>query len=264
MAEKGGMFKDVMQAVEKLKALCAKPGTGYVDGIPLVDTEVFNEGWMLRLVVSALAEAPFLKKDGYRSSKIKEAIATIRRLSKKGWCSEGQLSPAHKNEGPTCADGLVGDIAISPTRSGKRKKWGFDGASGELCALEAKLGSMLAKGTTHSSKYNQVARYLSCLAKIELSKGCDLASCLYVIGPRIEKLEKQTDEYLEQDNVDYLVLGAMGGKLDNPINYNSPYSKWIDNETYGYVDLKIYDGYLELECLSDKDDVLFSKRIETK
>lgn len=71
-------------------------------------------------------------------------------------------------------------------------------------------------------------------------------------------------EYLEKDDVNYLVLGAMGGHLDNPIDYNSPYSKWLNNDTHGYIDMKIYDDYLIFDCVSDNGDIIYSKKLETK
>ena len=70
-------------------------------------------------------------------------------------------------------------------------------------------------------------------------------------------------EYLEKDGVNYMVLGAMGGKLDSPITYNSPYSKWIDNTVFGYVDLVFTDNTIELSCLSKDNEVLFAKSIKT-
>lgn len=71
-------------------------------------------------------------------------------------------------------------------------------------------------------------------------------------------------EYLEKDGVNYMVLGAMGGKLDDPLTYNSPYSKWVDNKVFGYVDLEFTDSTIELTCLSQDDKVLFTKSINTK
>lgn len=71
-------------------------------------------------------------------------------------------------------------------------------------------------------------------------------------------------EYLEKDGVNYMVLGAMGGKLDDPLTYNSPYSKWVDNKVFGYVDLLFTDSTIELTCFTQDDEVLFTKSIKTK
>ena len=70
-------------------------------------------------------------------------------------------------------------------------------------------------------------------------------------------------EYLEKDNVPYLVLGTMGGALDETLTYKSPYSKWVNNSQFGYVDMKIYDSYLEFDCINQYGEKLFTKKIET-
>ena len=70
-------------------------------------------------------------------------------------------------------------------------------------------------------------------------------------------------EYLEKDNVPYLVLGTMGGALDETLTYKSTYSKWVNNSQFGYVDMKIYDSYLEFDCINQYGEKLFTKKIET-
>lgn len=70
-------------------------------------------------------------------------------------------------------------------------------------------------------------------------------------------------EYLEKSDVSYLVLGAMGGALDKNLIYHSPYSKWLNNDDFGYVDMKIYDSYLEFDCITAEGKTIFTKFIET-
>lgn len=71
-------------------------------------------------------------------------------------------------------------------------------------------------------------------------------------------------EYLEKDNINYLVLGAMGGALDSNLVYFSPYSKWLNNTDHGYVDMRIYKDYLEFDCITSDGEKIFTKKIETK
>jgi len=70
-------------------------------------------------------------------------------------------------------------------------------------------------------------------------------------------------QYLEKDNIPYLILGAMGGALDENLIYESPYSKWINNKEFGYVDMRFYDSYLEFDCINQNGEILFSKKINT-
>ena len=71
-------------------------------------------------------------------------------------------------------------------------------------------------------------------------------------------------EFLEKDSVDYMIIGGMGGKLDKNLEYSSPYSKWLDNNNFGWLDMKVYPAYLELTVYKDDGTVLTTKRVATK
>ena len=71
-------------------------------------------------------------------------------------------------------------------------------------------------------------------------------------------------EYLEKDDVSYMVLGTMGGALDENLIYTSPYSKYLCNSEFGYVDMKIFDSYLTVDFISQNGHILFTKKINTK
>ena len=70
-------------------------------------------------------------------------------------------------------------------------------------------------------------------------------------------------EFLEKDNVDYMILGAMGGKLDKDLIYQSPYSTWLNNDDFGWVDMKIYKNNLELTVYKYDGSILNTKKITT-
>ena len=71
-------------------------------------------------------------------------------------------------------------------------------------------------------------------------------------------------EFLEKDSVDYMIIGGMGGKLDKNLEYSSPYSKWLDNDNFGWLDMKVFQGYLELTVYKYDGTVLTTKRVATK
>jgi len=177
MAEKGGMFKDVMLVVKQLAKLCNIQSKTFEFGKPLKNTEVYNEGWLLRLAVAKLldmkGEALVKLSDG----KAFEAAATIGRCAARGWCSEGVLSPTFNGEGTTKADGIVGDIALRPD-----KKWGFTCTAGEFIFLEAKINSSLSSGVDHLSMLNQAARYVAIAARV-MCENKNAAGRLIVLAP---------------------------------------------------------------------------------
>ncbi len=71
-------------------------------------------------------------------------------------------------------------------------------------------------------------------------------------------------EFLEKDSVDYMIIGGMGGKLDKNLEYSSPYSKWLDNDNFGWLDMKVFADYLELTVYKYDGSVLTTKRVATK
>ncbi len=71
-------------------------------------------------------------------------------------------------------------------------------------------------------------------------------------------------ESLNKDGVDYMILGSMGGKLDENIIYNSPYSQWINNTDYGWLEMKVYKSFIRLTVFSENGQSLYTKNISTK
>ena len=71
-------------------------------------------------------------------------------------------------------------------------------------------------------------------------------------------------EFLEKDSVDYMIIGGMGGKLDKNLEYSSPYSKWLDNDNFGWRDMKVFADYLELTVYKYDGSILTTKRVATK
>jgi len=125
-------------------------------------TEIFNEGWMTRLLV-------------YQS--IKEKICIDGLIDFKGiknWSSEGLISSpfikVKKNrEGYTHADMCLGDFTIDYRGRGEISV--SDNAS-IFGIIEAKMGSNLSQGTTHAPEYNQTSRNLACIAENAKSEDC--------------------------------------------------------------------------------------------
>jgi len=53
-------------------------------------------------------------------------------------------------------------------------------------------------------------------------------------------------ELLKHENTHYAIIGTMGGILDSVSDYTSPQSIWMNNQTYGWLDLQVYQNRLEL------------------
>ena len=171
------LFPRVREIVCKYRQLCNFESGGFSHGRPFVNTEVWNEGWMLRLIVAKLHDLKRVVGN--------EVAKDICAASKVGWCSEGRLFPLFKGERSTRADGIVGNIILR-----NEKKWGFELDRNcprpRIVALEAKMNSALSKGVKAADDFDQSARYLACLSGL-VSQMSNANAALYVIVPDCKK-----------------------------------------------------------------------------
>jgi hypothetical protein len=120
----------------------------------LSPTILYNEGWMIRILVAASIESG-IKLPGVDFSCINY------------WYSEGLLSSPFLRsnnklaEGYTHADMAIGNFEVGHDGKGDLKVIGKTGIFG---VIEAKMGSPLARGTKNAPDYNQASRNLACIA----------------------------------------------------------------------------------------------------
>jgi hypothetical protein len=69
-------------------------------------------------------------------------------------------------------------------------------------------------------------------------------------------------ELCQKAGVDYATVGTMGGKLDENLVYESPYSTWKDNAHFGWLDVTIEKGSISLEFIDEDGNVLKSHSIK--
>src|SRR6266545_3124779 len=124
----------------------------------LPPTVLFNEGWMLRLVLDWCSKNP-------------EALPALRFLPESRWYSEALLASQFFSEargdglgeGYTHADAVIGHFRM---RQGGRGDIEITETGTQLVVVEAKMGSLLSPGTTNVRNYNQAARNIACIAKL--------------------------------------------------------------------------------------------------
>lgn len=143
-------------------------------------TEVFNEGWMLRLVLDAIethriADHPLAFELGAK------------------WYSEARLGSPFRprrrgdplGEGFTNADGVVGHFDFQPTT---RAGLSLQPDATQFIVVEAKMFSNLSSGTRNAPMFNQAARNVACVAKIIEATGRPVTSFtslgFFVLAPR--------------------------------------------------------------------------------
>lgn len=154
---------DPMERVAQLLLRCGQP-----DAAVLPPTALFNEGWMLRLVLdwashhpSAISELIFTKGSRWFS----EALLPSRFRPRR------RADPA--GEGFTHADGVIGHFRLRP---GGRGDIELLPDARQFVVVEAKMASGLSAGTTRAPNFNQAARNVACIAHLVSSAGIDFAT----------------------------------------------------------------------------------------
>ncbi len=183
----------------------------------LPPTELYNEGWMLRLCLDWF-------------SRQQSETGTLAFLEGAEWYSEALLPsaflPRHRGdylaESWTHADGVIGHFDI-----GKESVGGLTlkPDARQLVVTEAKMFSKLSSGVKNASFYNQAARNVACIAEVLSRAEVDAEDMerigFFVIAPktRIDEgvfadfvgkrgirsvVERRVAEYQEQSKADWL------------------------------------------------------------
>ena len=121
-------------------------------------TLVYNEGWMLRLILDWFS----------RAGTVEHPLAF---QPEARWFSEALLPTPFRArrrgdaraEARTHADGLVGHFALA---SGAKADARLLPAANQLLVLEAKIFSPLSGGTRNAPSFNQAARSVACMAEM--------------------------------------------------------------------------------------------------
>ena len=164
----------------------------------LPPTEVYNEGWMLRLILDWFSKQP----------------ASDHQLSfEKGarWYSEillpSQFLPRYQKdpqaEAYTHADGVIGHFSVG--RSGKGDIDLHTDAK-QFVVVAAKIFSRLSKGIKNFENYDQAARTTACIAETLFLRQGQISDILrlgfYVVAPENQlKFEPTFQTFLEKDSI---------------------------------------------------------------
>jgi hypothetical protein len=141
-----------LDRISKLLAKCSERDRNFPA------TDLYNEGWMLRIVLDWLACHPGIDH-------------TLSFNQSDKWYSEALLPSAFLArfrgdklaESWTHADGVIGNFVIGANRDGDLTL-SEDGS--RLMVIEAKMFSKLSAGVKNASYYNQAARNVGCIAEV--------------------------------------------------------------------------------------------------
>jgi hypothetical protein len=192
-------------------------------------TLLYNEGWMLRLVLKWFA----------RNTDIDYKISM---KNKTHWFSEALLSskflPLYRgddlSESYTHADGAYGDIIIGDNGFGDLS---LKNNCRQFVVLEAKMFSKLSKGTKNASTYNQAARNIACMCNITTNSKQNINNLGFsVIIPEEQiKLEQTFSEYTDMEHIKQTVFNRIN-QYNNRRDYEEK-RQWYNIQFLSFCEL---------------------------
>lgn len=199
-------------------------------------TEIYNEGWMTRLLV-------------FYSIQEKIKLKEIDFASINHWTSEALISSpfveAKKiREGYTHADMALGDFTVDYKNRGQLT---VNQDAKQFGIIEAKMGSPLSQGTTHAPKYNQASRNVACIAHNNVH---DCKTFFYVVAPasKIDVKDKNgiaTSDLVKQDVIKKQIEDRFS--LHNANNeFIKSEQEIIDKTTKCIVGIITYEEWIDL------------------
>jgi hypothetical protein len=181
-------------------------------------TLLFEEGWMLRLVLQWFAESDTTDHD--------LSFAPDAR-----WFSEARLAsaflPRYRGdkhaEGYTHADGVIGHFQIGETGQAELT---LESDAQQFIVVEAKMFSGLSKRTTNAPKYNQAARNVACMAELFRRANHDPSNlsskAFFVLAPKDQIDAGVFAEFMDRTSLERVVKKRVE-------NYDSPKTDWFEN-----------------------------------
>lgn len=142
-----------------LERICHILGTAGKPGSAIRPTDIYNEGWMLRLLLDSMADRPANNHPFYfvpDASWLSETLLYSEFLARS--------RPDELAEGWTNADGVIGhflDPSQTPNRELRLAK-----DPRQFVVIEAKMFSGLSSSIKHSTGYDQAARSVACMAAV--------------------------------------------------------------------------------------------------
>ncbi len=166
-------------------------------------TVLYNEGWLLRLVLAAMqrldVEQPFRFQPDARW--FSEALLTSPFLAR-ARARSNRLSEKH-----THADGVVGQFEIrKPTRTGLT----LVNDTTQFIVCEAKMFSLLRESVGNAPEYDQAARTVACMAETvsQLFKPDGVEKIdvgFYVLAPRQQIEARLFDDAVNEQSIEHKI-----------------------------------------------------------
>jgi hypothetical protein len=202
-----------MQSVERVASMLRACGTAH--GV-LPPTALYNEGWMLRLVLDAfegLTHPTLPLKAAPGGRWLSEVLLPSRFLARS---RSDKLA-----EGWTHADAVVGHFTL---KAGGRGDIQLARDATQLVVVEAKMFSPLSAGTSKAKTFNQAARNVACMAHVISEAAVSLthleALAFVVLAPESQLSGPDFRAILSRESISAAVEARVGA-------YKGVHDEWL-------------------------------------
>jgi len=178
-------------------------------GTNFPETDLYNEGWMLRLVL-----------DYFKKSQVKGHPLSFHEGSE--WYSEGLLASPFLDRGPkkvrslaegyTHADGVIGHFKIGKDKKGELT---LNEDATQIVVIEAKMNSKLSKGVSNAVYYDQAARNVACIVELVRKNARVIGQykkiAFYLIAPKCKIDEPNSFLEMSRESIERKVRERVQG-----------------------------------------------------
>lgn len=184
-------------------------------------TDLYNEGWMLRLVLDWFSNNRKIDHD-------------LSFMEDSDWYSEALLPSAFLAryrgdklaESWTHADGVIGKFSIGENADGDLT---LSNKAKQIVVVEAKMFSKLSPGVTNASYYDQAARNIACIAEVIRRARIKIGEIdnvgFFVLAPKTRIEEGVFSKQMDVDSIRSIVERRVSEYEDS--DKESWYADWF-------------------------------------
>lgn len=209
-------------------------------------TDLYNEGWMIRLVLDWFSNNRKIDHD-------------LSFMEDSDWYSEALLPSAFLAryrgdklaESWTHADGVIGEFSIGENADGDLT---LSDKAKQIVVVEAKMFSKLSAGVKNASYYDQAARNIACIAEVISRAGRKIGKIdnvgFFVLAPQTRIEERVFSKQMDVDSIRSIVKRRVSEYEDQDKE-----SWYVDKFIPVVKDMKIREISWEevIEIISDND-----------
>jgi len=199
----------------------------HTDSTVFPPTQLYNEGWMLRILLAIQAEEKECFPFSYHQRARWFSEAELNSPFLRRWRTTKNRPKDELAEGHTHTDGAIGHFEFRPdTKTGLS----LTEDSTQFVVVEAKMDSPLSPGVTNDPDYDQAARTVACMAwtiyESKRAVGDLLSLGFYVIAPEDQIKKGVFEEEMRKSSIEDKVRTRVNRYMNDVEKYEE-LQEWL-------------------------------------